>query len=219
MLHTPVKQVRDDLEVRMLVNRILDPERTRPVVVITTGARVPKDQVNPERIAEGAGPEVETCVVGTGRLTYALRDGLPEDADVFGDAARTYPVGMAWHDRPERAPLRFARPDTDLHRLEQQVIADARSAARAAATPAPRPHPAGASAAIRPGAPALRVAATPASLPGAPRLDAAAADSMSTSTPAPHPAGQTSPGRSRPRLARSAHRLVPSQGFLRLPDQ
>ena len=104
-----ITRVQDDLQVRVLINRIIDPERTRPVVVITTGDRIPRDQLSPERIATGIGQGVEVAMVTTGRLTYTLRDGLPDDTDVFGDAARTYPVGIAWHDRPERAPLRYAQ--------------------------------------------------------------------------------------------------------------
>lgn len=162
--HPTVDRVLDDLQVRVLVNRIIDPERSRPILVVTTGTRAPADQLNPNRIAAGVGDEVEVAVVGTGRLTYTLRDGLPDETDVFGDAARTYPTGTAWHARPELAPLRYARPDTDLHRLEQQVIADARSALRAST----RPAPVVAQPTRKPAAPTLRVEATPGTLPGAP---------------------------------------------------
>ncbi len=199
----PARQVLSELDVAALASRITDPERTRVVVVVTSGTRPPADRLDANRIAAEVGPGVEVVTLPTGSLTYALERGLPDDTNVFGDAARTYPVGTAWHSRPHLSVLRFARPDTDAGRLQAQVIADARAAARRATDTTARPPRAGHGLPGAPGRPtppqASRPVATPAMLPGAPprrprpeleaTLEAAAAavpePPAATSSPAP----------------------------------
>ena len=166
------RQVLSELDVAALASRITDPERTRVVVVVTSGNRPPADRLDADRIASEVGPEVEVVSLPTGSLTYALERGLPDDTNVFGDAARTFPVGTAWHIRPHLSVLRFCRPDTDAGRLQAQVIADARAAARRATDTTTRLPRAGLGLPGAPGrsvpAPAARPVATPAMLPGAP---------------------------------------------------
>lgn len=179
-----VDLIEDAQQVGALRDRILDPHRSRPIVVVTTGDRNPGGHLDAERIAAGIGPGCEVVVVPTGWLTYCLRDDLPDHTDVFGDAARVYPVGTAWHARPELARMHTARAGVDMHGLEQQVIADGRSALRAAT--APRPGPTRRAAGPGSPAPSARAAAdpramaprrfpavTPATLPGAPRVEVA----------------------------------------------
>ena len=216
--HPAVDRVLDDLGVRVLVNRIIDPQRTRPILVITTGTRAPGDQLDPQRIAAGVGEQVEVAVVGTGRLTYTLRDGLPDETDVFGDAARTYPPGTAWHTRPELAPLRYARPHTDLHRLDGSHRRRPRRPAcryRPTTPPPPTPRPAS--------APTLRIDAPPApcrapaarSTPPPPPARVTPAPLLrapAAATPRPrpghwadpgHPSGPPPPGAARPLRVRT----------------
>lgn len=166
------RQILSELDVAALTSRIIDPERTRVVVVVTSGNRAPAERLNADRIAVEAGPDVEVVALPTGTLTYALERGLPEETNVFGDAARTYPVGTSWHQRPHLSPLRYCGANTDVIRLQAQVISDARAATRRAAeamTPAaprvdrtPPRTPA-----RHGGAPSAVPPATPATLPGA----------------------------------------------------
>ncbi len=169
--NSAVRQVVTELDVAALTARIIDPERTRVVVVVTSGSRAPAQRLDARRIAAEAGPDVEVVALPTGSLTYALERGLPEDTHVFGDAARTYPVGASWHTRPHLATLRYCRAETEAHQVESQVIADARAAVRRAAEALKAPHRTttapGVVAAARPAAKA-RPGVTPATMPGAP---------------------------------------------------
>lgn len=214
--HRAARQVLSELDVATLAVRILDPTRARPIVVVTSGLRAPADRLDADRIATALGSDVEVVALATGSLTYALERGLPAETHVFGDAARTYPVGAAWHERPHLSALRFCRADSDPRRLEAQVIADARAAARQAsqAPPPSRPPRSLLGNQARPATKNVaRPVITPAMLPGAPAPRPAARGRQSqpplTAGAAPTPA--PGPGAGRPQATAPASGPTPTK--------
>ncbi|WP_136709623.1 hypothetical protein [Agromyces sp. H66] len=132
-------------ETERLAARILDPTRTRPLVLVTTthgsngtdvAASVPLD---PQRLLDEVGDVADVAVLPTGELSMHLDDLLPDMLQVYGGAGRSYPVGLAADPDWRRSPLRFpgrGAPGRALDQLVSDAVAHAHAAGLFAHTPA-----------------------------------------------------------------------------------
>lgn len=72
-------------------------------------------------------------------LTWQLSEMLPPDTQIYGDAARVYPVGDSWQHTPRQSPLRLIRPWNSARDQTERLVADAMSMAHAAGLLDPTP--------------------------------------------------------------------------------
>jgi len=105
--------VGDDLAAGLLAQRILDPERTKPVVVVTIDAGEPQPYVTVAELVARAGARAEVVVVPH-HLTNVLVDRLGRPLSAFKGACRVYPTGDDWRRDARLSPLRLG--DTPEHR-------------------------------------------------------------------------------------------------------
>jgi hypothetical protein len=116
----------------------LKSRRRLPTVVVTAAAGQPEPYVDVADVAAAVRGLAEVYVLATGPATWAFSRGLPEGTQVYGGAARVYPVDLGWLRDPFRSPLRFAFGLADRALVTEAVISDALTMAHAAgATQAP----------------------------------------------------------------------------------
>jgi hypothetical protein len=115
-----------------LAEHLLDPARTKPVVVVTTAAGRSRPYIDVDEIIGALSELADVYVLPTGGVTFALGDRLPEKTQVYGGAGRVYPVGTAWRTDPYVAPLRFAFDPAQGPGATDKLIADALGAAHLA---------------------------------------------------------------------------------------
>ncbi|MFW6090783.1 MAG: hypothetical protein ACODAF_02845 [Actinomycetota bacterium] len=112
-------------DARRLADRLLAPDRTRPVVVVSTSSGQDRPWIDAERVKEHVGDLAEIYVLPTGELSWELSDQLPGNTGVYGGAARVYPVDVSWTSDQYRSPLRLAYSAADGERATESVVADA----------------------------------------------------------------------------------------------
>jgi hypothetical protein len=117
---------------RVLAQHLLDPERAKPVIIITTAAGQPGPYIDVEAIVDAVSGLADVYVLPTGRVTFALSDRLPEKTQVYGGAGRVYPVDKTWQSDPYAAPLRFAFGAAEGPAATDELIADALGAVHSA---------------------------------------------------------------------------------------
>lgn len=107
-----VTQVDSVLTAQSLAAHLLDPGRTRPVVVISTAQGQPAPYVDPQEVARCTAGAADVYALVAGRPSREFSDGLPDLTQVYGGASRVYPVDPAWQQNPRLSRLHFAyRPD------------------------------------------------------------------------------------------------------------
>jgi hypothetical protein len=96
-------------EVEALAQAILDPERSGPIVALTSrqGDRAPA--LDPEDVRAIVGPGQAIHVVADGPLTRRLEELLPPRLHVYGGAARVWWPGVRPNSDPRDHPLVFER--------------------------------------------------------------------------------------------------------------
>ncbi len=127
-----VERVTSTAGARRLADKLLAPDRTRPVMVISIGSGQDAPWIDLERVTEQVGDLAEIFVLPTGEITWVLRDLLPEKTEVYGGAARVYPVDLSWTSDPYQSPLRLAYSEEDGQRATDSVVTDALRMAAAA---------------------------------------------------------------------------------------
>jgi hypothetical protein len=115
-----------------LAEHLLDPKRSKPVVVVTTAAGRFEPYINVDEIICAVIELADVYVLPTGNITFAMSDRLPEKTQVYGGAGRVYPVDRAWQSNPYAAPLRFAFGEAQGPVATEKLIADALGAAHVA---------------------------------------------------------------------------------------
>ena len=103
---------------------LLSRSRVRPVVVVSRYAGDGPPRLDRDAIAEELKGIADVIVVVNGPQTYQLQDLLPPDTNVFGSAARIYPVGLEWTKHPFQSRLWLIRTDADIEHVTAQVIRD-----------------------------------------------------------------------------------------------
>lgn len=108
-------------EAEALARRVLDPDRTRPIICVTTPAWSQHPHVDMEVLAEAVGEHADITLMPTGDETWALSARLPERLDVYGGAARLWwPMGR---ETPvaEEHPLMFAWGEKDSKKIIARI--------------------------------------------------------------------------------------------------
>jgi hypothetical protein len=121
-----------------LADHLLDPARSRPVVVVTAAAGQSRPYVDVDEIIGAVSGLADVYVLPTGSITLAMSDRLPERTQVYGGAGRVYPVDPTWQRNPYAAPLRFAWGAAQGPVATEALITDALGAVHAAGLDAAR---------------------------------------------------------------------------------
>lgn len=122
-----------------LAKRLLKPDRSVPVIVISSASGVGHPYIDVAAIEEYVGDLCEVYTIATGPLTFAFAKPLPLGREVYGGAGRVYGVENAWVDDMYASPLRFCYGLRDRPRVTQALIADAMSAVYASDRAGRRP--------------------------------------------------------------------------------
>lgn len=103
-----------------LAHHLLNPRRLH-TVLITQSLRKDCSSFNADEIADEIKDWAEVIEVQSGRVTYELRDHLPKGWDVFGTAARVYPIGLTQDGFAPNKP-HIVRPGEHIGDLTDAVI-------------------------------------------------------------------------------------------------
>jgi hypothetical protein len=104
--------------------------RSRPLVVVSTAFGTTECSIDPVRVAEELDGIADVAVLSTGDVSRVVDELLPDKLQVFGGAARSYPVDIGRDADIRRSPLRF--PGAAPERAVEQVVSDAVAQAYAA---------------------------------------------------------------------------------------
>lgn len=130
-LPTGVTLVTSAQEAELLADHLLDPERVRPVVVVTRSAGHPVAHLDVAELADNLRGLAEVWEMPTGAISWAYSRRLPPRCDVYGGAARVYPPGLTWTQDPFSIPLTFVFGPEQGPAAVAQLTTDALRAVRA----------------------------------------------------------------------------------------
>lgn len=137
-----VRRVASEDEARELAAALQRPDRTRPVVVISTPAGYGAPFVDPQRVLDDIAGLAEVVVIPTGDVSWAFSSGMPPDTQVYGGASRVYGTDLEWVHQPRRSPLHFAYSADEDSRVRDRLVGDVmRFAVRAGIVGAARSAP------------------------------------------------------------------------------
>jgi regulator of replication initiation timing len=117
-----ITQTTADLE--RLLARILDPQRVRPLAVVTTLLETDEPFIDLNALESDVGDVADVVLIRGEELTYALTAGLPQDCATFNGAVRSFPLGDDWIRRPSLARRRYSWSAEDSDQVLQWVIED-----------------------------------------------------------------------------------------------
>ncbi|MCL2788196.1 MAG: hypothetical protein FWD59_06835 [Micrococcales bacterium] len=137
MTAAPVRHASSHGDVDGLVAHLLDPERSRPVAVISCPFDVDEPWIDVQRIHEDVGDLVDVWVLTDKRATWYFSDGMPELTQVYGGAGRVYPADTTWQTDPYASPLHLVMTPAEGKRSTVRMISDALTMAVAAGLVAP----------------------------------------------------------------------------------
>lgn len=89
-----------------LASLLMDPERERPAVVVSTTKAGPI--IDPAALAKRLGDTADVYVLGNAGIAFDLEDQMPPDTSVYGGAARSYPPGTGWMRNAHKSMVRLA---------------------------------------------------------------------------------------------------------------
>lgn len=104
---------------------LLSPDRTDPVVVVTTPLGAAEPWIDADAIASELGVHAPVYLLPTGRLTRALSSTLGDMQGVYGGAGRVYSADRSWMDNPRQSHLRFAYDAKEGAAATEGLIGDA----------------------------------------------------------------------------------------------
>src|SRR6478672_7612967 len=111
-------------EVAALARSILDLDRRRPLVVVTTVETTTQPLVDVLELEQAISPLADIVIVPTGDRTRELEIALPNNCATFGGAVRSFPIGDEWRSRPSLARRRFSFSLADGPRVLEEVVID-----------------------------------------------------------------------------------------------
>jgi hypothetical protein len=121
---TRVRRVASEDEARELAAALQRPDRSRPVVVISTPAGYDAPFVDPQRVLDDIAGLAEVVVIPTGDVSWAFSSGMPPDTQVYGGASRVYGTDLEWVHQPRRSPLHFAYSADEDARVRDRLVSD-----------------------------------------------------------------------------------------------
>jgi hypothetical protein len=99
-----IRRIVDANTVVQLVNDLTGPIRSKPLCLISTEFNSKASQFDLHELEAELGSIAELVLIETGPATFALADQLPPGLQVFGGAARVYPINFKL-DTSEHLPL------------------------------------------------------------------------------------------------------------------
>ncbi|MCL1897928.1 MAG: hypothetical protein FWG16_03805 [Micrococcales bacterium] len=112
-----------------LAGTINSAQRTKPVVVISIRAGERSPLIDAETVASELEGLADVWVLPTSSLSWRLADQLPPHTQVYGGAARVYPVGNGWIANPRAWPLRWGTNLEEAKQAGEALVSDAMTAA------------------------------------------------------------------------------------------
>ncbi|MBX9244307.1 hypothetical protein ICW40_05735 [Actinotalea ferrariae] len=95
-----------------------------PVAVISISSTASEPYVDAQALKAEVGDLAEVVVIPTNEITWAFSDVMPHMTQVYGGAARVYPVDRGWQSDPYKSPLRFAWSRADSARVVEALARD-----------------------------------------------------------------------------------------------
>lgn len=127
------RRVESEQAAEELARHLLDARRRRPVVVVSVGAdRYDDPWIQADVVAEAVGDLAEVNMLHTGPVSWAFSAAMPPLAQVYGDAARVYPVDQSWAQNPRLSRLHLCHGASRGPSIEEQLISEAMTAALSA---------------------------------------------------------------------------------------
>ncbi|MDN4612355.1 S1 domain-containing protein [Arthrobacter burdickii] len=105
-----------------LAELLLDPQRQRPVVVVSQWKFTGEDAVDVQDLAAKLGDDADLWIVPSGPVTMALADLLPPKTGIFNDALRVYPAHLKWLNNPYQSPLHILARPADVRPAVTRVL-------------------------------------------------------------------------------------------------
>jgi hypothetical protein len=127
------RPVRDNLAAGDIAAILFSTDRSRPVVVVSAWGE--GTSVDAVRLAERLGDDAEVISVMSGPATWELKELLPPELGVFGDAVRVYPADLAWTLHPPHCPLYVVQRPEDAGQIIAAVKEDVAAFGGAAPLP------------------------------------------------------------------------------------
>lgn len=116
-----------------LAQHLLEPARSRPVLLVTRRAGAAAPEVDVNRIQAETTGLVDIFEMPTGDVSWAFSEALSAfpGTECYGGAARVYPVGLEWTTNLARSPLRFTWNPEVSDQSTQNLIRDVLAATQA----------------------------------------------------------------------------------------
>lgn len=95
-----------------------------PVAVISISSAASEPYVDAAALKAEVGDLAEVVVIPTNEVTWAFADAMPPMTQVYGGAARVYPLDAGWQSDPYKSPLRFAWSPADSARVVEALAHD-----------------------------------------------------------------------------------------------
>src|SRR5690242_20707993 len=103
-------------------DELLNTERERPIVAVTTRPHDGQSWVDPRALDEAIGATANVVYLETGDATCALADSLPPRLDAYGGAIRVWWPGLTVGSNPYDHKLYFVRSPADARATFEDVV-------------------------------------------------------------------------------------------------
>lgn len=112
---------------RELAHHLFNPNRTRPVVLVTRPRHPATGLIDLERVTDEIGGIADVYEMPTSNVSVAFADALWEfpGTQCYGGAGRVYPVGSEWAEKLWLSPLRLVYSTQEAERATEDLIQDA----------------------------------------------------------------------------------------------
>ncbi len=107
-----------------LIAGLRDIRRTRPWCVVSTPFDSEEPRFDIDEIEQQVGDLCAVFLLPTGDLSRRLSAGLPQHADAYGGAARSFPPGDEWLRNPRLTKLRWIPIPSQTAPMTERVIGD-----------------------------------------------------------------------------------------------
>jgi predicted RNA-binding protein with RPS1 domain len=112
----------DSSQIGLLVEALLDPARTVPVVAITTSPRTDELLLDPSELGEHLGDAAKVVVIRTGEPTWELARALPERLAVYGGHARVWFPKLTRESDVHEHPIIWIYSPRDARAARQRLL-------------------------------------------------------------------------------------------------
>jgi len=119
-------------------SELLDPERKRPIVALTTQPSTGRFWIDPNALEQRIGEWADVVGLETGDATWELADALPDRLDVYGGAMRVWWPGLTRDSDPYDHKLYLLRSEEEARSRAASLESELRCRARPRTVPVDR---------------------------------------------------------------------------------